>query len=490
MTPSKFYDRLVVREGKFMSNWMTDTNHLRSFLQDIEPQKMDNVVNTLFMQRKDYSQPLLSALEKKSTSTMLLTGASDSWTWKFQKPMTPPETVENLEVGNATPGIGRQIFKIKTDRDWFTYGDVISPDRFSGKMCRVIPNGIQPDHGGYIYFLQLVTDNDTDYMPATYMDPGTQWEFVYSIYGEWNDTGTKVVHGGDITLMNTLAGEQRVEEGITDWADALTLTMSSVTFDDRGKPVTLKDPRWFKRAELAAWAKHRRQKENYLLFGALGNNLMSNTRYDVTSGMGFWQMAHLGNVHYYSNLTLRKLEESLGEMYYGRVPMEQRSTDLYTGEAGFILFSNAVEQKMNGLGGLIPLDKFITGSGMNMGFGYQFKSYIMPNGGVITLKHLKTLDDYCTKHERGAGRFSKMSATFLGMDVSPDATENVKIVKRSTRPDDYWYYIPGTSSPYGPQKGGIAASKKAGYEMIITSRIGLHMEDVTKSFILKPTFEY
>src|SRR6187397_1086042 len=119
MTPSKFYDRLVVREGKFMSNWMTDTNHLRSFLQDVEPQKMDNIVNTLFMQRKDYSQPLLSSLEKKSTSTMLLTGASDSWTWKFQKPMTPPETVENLEVGNATPGIGRQIFKIKTDRDWF-----------------------------------------------------------------------------------------------------------------------------------------------------------------------------------------------------------------------------------------------------------------------------------------------------------------------------------------------------------------------------------
>lgn len=473
-----------------MSNWMTDTNHLRSFLDDIEPQKMDNLINTLFTHRQDMSTPFLSDLEAKVGATMLLTGTSDAWSWKFKKPLVPAQVQENLEFGNATPGINKGVFKLKLDRDWFTYGDVISPDRYSGIFLRVIPDGIYPENGGFVYLVQLVTDSATAYCPAMYLEEGTQYEFVYSIYGEYNDQGTKVIHTGELEMMNSLAGELRTEQAITDWADALTLTVSSVIIDDRGKPVEVKDSRWFKRAELAAWAKHRRQKENYLVFGAPGSNLMSPSAYDVKSGMGLWHMLHLGNIQYYNSLTLSKLEEAIGEMYYGRVPMHQRNVVLYTGEAGFLLFSRAVELKLNGLGGLIPLDKFVSGSGMNMGLGYQFQSYTMPNGGTITLKHMKLLDSYTTKHERGSGRFSKMSATFIGMDMSHDASENVKIVKRATRTDDYWGYVQGTTGPYGPLKGGIGSHKRAGYEMWIQSRVGLHIEDVTKTFMLKPNFEF
>jgi len=487
---SNYYSGLVIKERPYMSNWMDDTNHLRSFLSDVQPQKMDNIINMLFTNRQDYSTAFLTDLESKPTSTMLLTGASDSWSWKFKKPMVPAQIVENLESGNQTPGVNRSTFKIKLDRDWFTYGDVITPDRFSGKSIRVVPDGIYPESGGFVYVVQLVTDSAADYFPVQFLDEGTQYEYLYSIYGEFNDQGTKVVHAGDLELMNSLAGELRTETAITDWADALTITMSSVIINEQGQPMEVKDSRWFKRSEMAAWAKHRRQKENYLVFGATGTNLTGPSAYDVKSGMGLWPMLHLGNVQYYNTLTLTRLEEAIGEMYYGRVPMEQRSITLYTGEAGFILFSKAVELKLNGLGGLIPLDKFVTGTGMNMGLGFQFRSYIMPNGGTITLKHMKLLDSYTTKSERGAGRFSKMSATFIGLDVSQDATENVKIVKRSTRPDDYWGYVAGTASPYGPVKGGLTSNKRAGYEMWIQSRIGLHIEDITKTFMLKPTFEF
>lgn len=491
MAASNHYSRLVVKERPYMSTWMTDTNHLRNYLQYVQPQQMDNLINELFIHRQDRTTPFLSDLEASSAKTMLLTGTSDSWEWKFKKPLVPAEVMERTEVGNSTPGRGKQPFTLIMDRDWFTYGDVISPDRFSGKAVRVIPDGVVSlPNGWWEYTVQLVTDDETAYFPVEYMEEGTQYEYLYSIYGEYNDQGTKVVHAGDMTLMNTLAGELRTEDAITDWADALTITLNSVTIDDRGKPITINDGSWFKRSEMAVWAKHRRQKENYVVFGMPGSNLMSPSRYDVTSGMGLWHMLHLGNVQYYSNLTLRKLEEPIGDMYYGRVAMENRNTVLYTGEAGFLLFSNAVEKKLNGLGGLIPLDKFVSGSGMNMGLGYQFKSYILPNGGTVTLKHLGLLDQFATKSERGTGRYSKMSATFLGMDMSPDNTENIKIVKRATRAEDYWGYVPGTASPMGPMKGGMSASKKAGYEMWVYSRLGFHMQDVTKSFILKPTFEF
>lgn len=490
MGASNHYSALVVKERNYMSNWMDDTNHLRSYLSEIEPQKMDNMVNMLFTHRQDMSTAFLSDLEAKSATTMLLTGASDSWSWKFKKPLTPATVVENLETGNSTPGINKGTFKIKLSKDWFTYGDVISPDRFSGKAVRVVPDGIIPEAGGFVYIVQLVTDNRADYFPATYLDEGTEYEYLYSIYGEYNDQGTKVVHAGDLELTNSLAGELRTELAITDWADALTITVSSVIIDEKGNPKEVTDTRWFKRAETAAWAKHRRQKENYIVFGAPGTNLTGPSAYDVKSGMGLWHMLHLGSVEYYNTLTITRLEEAIGGMYYGRVPMNQRNVVLYTGEAGFILFSRAVELKLNGLGGLIPLDKFVTGSGMNMGFGYQFRSYEMPNGGTITLKHMKLLDSFTTKHERGSGRFSKMSATFIGLDMSYDSTENVQIVKRSTRADDYWGYVPGTCGPYGPTKGGLGANKRAGYEMWIQSRLGLHIEDVTKTFMLKPTFEF
>jgi len=487
---SNYYSGLVVKERPYMSNWMDDTNHLRTFLSDIQPQKMDNLVNTLFTHRQDMSTAFLSDLEAKSMTTKLLTGESDSWSWKFKKPLIPAQVVENLETGNATPGINRLTFKLKLDRDWFTYGDVITPDRFSGKSVRVVPDGIYPESGGFVYVVQLVSDNRADYFPVVYLDEGTQYEYLYSIYGEYNDMGTKVIHGGDMEMVNSLAGELRTETAITDWADALTITVSSVIIDADGQPVEVKDSRWFKRSEMAAWAKHRRQKENYIVFGAPGTNLNGPSAYDVKSGMGLWHMLHLGNVEYYNTLTMSRLEESIGKMYYGRVSMEQRNVVLYTGEAGFILFSRAVELKVNGLGGLIPLDKFIQGSGMNMSFGYQFRAYTMPNGGTITLKHMKLLDTYTTKHERGAGRFSKMSATFIGLDMSMDSTENVKIVKRSTRADDYWGYVVGTCGPFGPSKGGLGANKRAGYEMWISSRIGIDINDITKCFMLKPTFEF
>lgn len=487
---SQYYNKLVVQETPYSSEWMMDTNHLRQYLGDVQPQQMDTYINSLFMNRKDYSAPFMSALEMKASTTMLLTGTSDTWSWDFDKPIIPAEVVENLEVGNNTPGQGKEPFKIKLDRDWFTYGDVITADRFSGKQIRVIPDGIQRVSDGWIYTVQLVTDDALDYYPAVFLERGQQYRKLYSIYGEFNDQGTKVLHAGKLKMMNGLAGEIRTDFSITDWADALTLTVSNVSFDKNGKPVKVNDARWFKRAEMAAWAQHRRMKEDYLVFGNAGSNLQSPSGYDVTTSMGLWQMLHLGNLNYYSNLTLKKLTESIGDMLYGRTSVEQRNVELYTGEAGMLLFSDAVQRGLWGLGGLIPLEKFIDGRGMNMSFGYQFKAYTMPNGGTITLKHLKTLDSHDTKAERGSGRFSRLSSTFIGLDMSPDATDNIKVVKRNTRQDDYWGYIPGTAGPYGPIKGGISASKKAGYDMWIYSRLGLHIEDITKTFILKPTFDY
>jgi hypothetical protein len=487
--PSNYYNRLVVQETPYMSNWMTDTNHLRAYLGNVEPQKVDNLMNTLFMNRRDYSTPLLAALEKPAT-TMLLDGVSDNWTWDADKQFTPAKVVENLESGNNTPGINKEPFRIKLDRNWFTDGDVLTADAFSGRNVRVIDNGVTQSTDGWIYTVQLVTEDATEYFPAAYLAEGQEFKKLYSIYGELNDKGSKVIHAGKMKMMNGLGGEIRTDLGISDWADALTIQVSSVTFDRSGKPVRVNDSRWFKRDELAAWEQHRRMKENYLFFGTAGTNLSGASGYDVRSSMGMWQMLHLGNVNYYSQLSTRVLQESIGDMFYQRVPAELRNVELYTGEAGFTLFHEAVTRNLNGLGGLIPLEKFIDGRGMDMTFGYQFKAYRMLNGGTITLKHLKTLDDYDTKAERGNGKFGRMSATFLGLDMSPDGTENCKIVKRNTRQEDYWGYIPGTASPFGPVKGGMSATKKAGYDMWINSRVGFHMQDVTKSFILKPTFEF
>jgi hypothetical protein len=488
--PSQYYQRMVVQETPYMSNWMTDTNHLRQYLSaDIQPQMIDRMVNKLFIQRQSNPTPLLTALESRSETTMLLTGESDSWQWEMDRQVVPAEIVANLESGNSTPGRNKEPFRLVVDRPWFSDGDVIACDAFSGKQIRVVDNGVQVTPGGVILTVQLVTDDASEFYPPEFLEVGQQYRQLYFIGGEYNDKGSKPIHAGKMRLMNSLGGEIRTELGITDWADALTLTVSSVTFDQNGKPVKVNDARWFKRAELAAWEKHRRMKENYLMFGVAGSNLSAASAYDVKTSMGLWQMLHLGNVNYFSDLSMDVMEESIGDLFYNRVDASQRNVELWTGEAGFKLFSSAVAQKMFGLGALIPAEKFIDGRGMNMGFGYQFKSYEMVNGGRITLKHLPALDAYNTKAERGKGRYSRQSATFIGLDMSPDGIENVKVVKRSTRQDDYWGYLPGTCTPYGPTKGGISVNKKAGYEMWINSRVGLHMADVTKSFILKPTFE-
>lgn len=492
MANTKYYQKLVVDESPFMSNWMDDTNHIRTYLHDVEPQKMDNIVNMLFTQRQDFETPLLSSLEGKASSTMLLDKESDSWSWDFAKNIPPAIVLENKMAGatESTIGKDRSLVILKFDSERFTYGDVICCNRFQNKKLRVVPDGITREGAGWVYRMQLLSTTATDFYPAAFCEEGQEYIKLYSMYGEFNDQGSKVAHGGKMKMMNSLAGEIRTETAITDWADAMTITLSSVLVDASGKLVEVTDSKWFKRSEMAAWSEHRRMKENYLMFGSQANNLQSPSAYDVTSGMGCWDMLHLGNVNYFNQFSMKSLTEPIGDMYYGRVAGANRDVDLYTGEAGFNLFSDAVANKINGLGGLIPLDKFVTGSGMNMGFGYQFQAYSMPNGGTIRLKHLKTLDSWTTKSERGSGKYSRQSATFIGMDMSKDNRQNMKIVKRSTRAEDYWGYVVGTCGPDGPLKGGMSGTKKAGYEMWINSRIGLHIEDITKTFILKPTFEY
>jgi hypothetical protein len=157
--PSQYYQRMVVQETPYMSNYMTDSNHLRQYLSaDIQPQMIDRMVNKLFIQRQSNATPLLTALESRSETTMLLTGESDSWQWEMDRQVVPAEVVANLESGNNTPGLNKEPFRIVVDRPWFSDGEVIACDAFSGKQVRIVDNGINITPGGVILTVQLVTD--------------------------------------------------------------------------------------------------------------------------------------------------------------------------------------------------------------------------------------------------------------------------------------------------------------------------------------------
>ena len=182
--------KLVTMTRPWHANF-TEMNHLGSAFM-AEPHKFDSVLTRVFTASRLADNPL-TAMTKGMGKTSEI--ESFEWEWELMGSSSRPLVViENWEsgataaAGNTTnPGIAGTEFRLKVDEDWWKPGDVVTPDK--KYLCRVQRDPV-PDGDGYIYFLRLVTDDNSLFLDPDYMKVGTQWTKYFSIYEE---VATKVV---------------------------------------------------------------------------------------------------------------------------------------------------------------------------------------------------------------------------------------------------------------------------------------------------------
>ncbi|NDB87300.1 MAG: hypothetical protein EB127_32150, partial [Alphaproteobacteria bacterium] len=322
----------------------------------------------------------------------------------------------------------------------------------------------------------LVTDSPSDFYDPNLLIAGSEYVAVNGLYSEQSSQATNLHFSGNIELQASLPDMLRLQHKVTGYVDDRVLTFSQVEIDNEtGKPIRLVDKKWISRAEILFWMEMDRQKDDFMFYGRGASGLDGEKGYKTRSHYGFKQQLEWGNVEKYSNFSEKLLKEYLMDLFIGRVAPENRNVTLLTGEYGMMLFDEAFKRSTGQF--IMPADKVISGSGMDMGYGYQFKRYNLVNGGVVTLKRLPYADVNVTNTMRSAKTgIPKESATFYILDLSGENQDNIWMVKHK-QSLKYGYKI-GTSAPW-ELKGGIISDLEDAYTLVARDRCGIFIRDVS-----------
>ena len=489
--------------GKF-----TSEAHLHTFWQQ-NPMAYDRMIN-MYIQQELYSDDLSQIISK--STPFYIEGTSDSFTYDINKRVQFPKIIQNLADNLAKPGIDGQEFELVFDKNVFTISDIITSNkREQNQQLQVVSEG-KNYGGGFLYRLRVHSQTPaTDFIAQKWLAVNTEYYKIGNIMGEFSTNFSGLSRINDkLKVMQTLGEEFGIEHHITDWADSRTLkapmgadgTPLDLTYFATGDPlngkVNLNTIKWLPTVELMARAEMKRMKTNKLLWqrGGVYKDVNGNI---VPCGSGVWEQLHKGHVVEYNRgeFSIQLLRNVFGDLFYRRTPMKMRKVVLFTNEAGMNVFNEAAKRDAhsNGLT-IVPNDgnKILTGSGTSLTMSYIFDSVVTRETGQIEVKHLMELDLPQTNTEFGQNKLS--TPIFLVFDLSTmsDGTvaNNIREVRSKARPSMRWGYVDGAVHHLGfaASQGMSSANTNPWYDLWFKDRVGVFIEDVTRTVIIKEIPQY
>ena len=472
--------KLITKQMNRLAN-MTERNHLGMNLH-LKPHLMEGVMNQLFTSRV-YAKNPLSAMLMGNKGTDITINGTD-WEWRLKGANKQPLVIiEDVTGGATTAGQYNTKFKIKLNENWFSYGDVLNPGSDNKKyQVRVAKNPVA-DGDGYIYEVEMMTKDQTAFIPAKYLAVGQQWFKLFSQYGEGSKQGGSIQFGQDIALKNSMS-LFRKQYSITDYAATEVLAVG--VLGSNGKSYTS----WMQYAEVEYWKQWYEELEAAMWYTRSTDVVLDNTGRPVQSGPGIQEQLEDGHQATYSVLTATLIEEFLMDIFYGRVaPGQGRSVKAFTGEYGMIQFHRAVQDWMNKSGFIKSVDvtqapllqKTSSPYHKNaLAAGYQIVKYMMANGSELELIHNPLYDsrDYNSEIDPVTG-YPVASQRFTFIDFSGDGESNIKLMNKEK--GYHFWYVQGGIGPLGPLNGGLGANGDLSYEMHVAKSCGVHIGDVSKT---------
>lgn len=535
MAINTFNNSLVVSQSEFKTSKYTDQNTIFQWY------KRDTFTNykgmlALWNQRKLVNTPLLNMTELKN-NVVYVNGAEGKFSYSVPYEIGLPVIVENVIPGVEFPGIDGQKFLIKLSEDCYTSTDVITYDYRDGVQLYIDPMGVggtgvngKEDNGGYLYSVQVVSfDRKNSYFPPEFLAPGTQFMKISNVTGEYETNKSSFsTRFGSFKLENQIGGGRSVYHWITAYADMLNVvdpsmkwisnqygdlnnsksTMVMYNLDEKGQPVkgSLK---WMYMVEAMLWAEMKKMEEQDLMWSN-GGFVEGSGRTQVRVGMGLYEQMRNGTRVKYTNLTKALLDGVFGQLFYGsNIPVERRRTKVQCGTGAMIEISKLCENEFAKTPFLVNAKDIglITGSRMNLGFGYRFTSMEFPTAGLVEFVynpafdnqynrtadgligeypiHSYTLAIFDVTDERETNAASKMDTSFRYEDGF-NTGANVTLVKPEGMDGIVWGYELGTHAPKGMTSGPIySSSQRDGYAIWMKSISSIWLKDASRSVLLE-----
>lgn len=443
---------------------LVDSNKLSSaFLT--EPEVVNKTLSFIFGYK--YNNPL--ALLTGGIGKTLYVNNSE-FRWHLIGDLERPTViVENLETGNATPGIGGSSFQVKLAEDQFVSGEVLIPDDREFPVI-VLGDPVQ-DGDGFIYTLQLLDGkiNTTKFIPPALLAAGKEFSKDFSAYEEGSNRSGITTYNSPFQMFNRLSIHRKHYE-LTGSAASDVMIIELKTED--GKSSFL----WENYAEWTFLQQWYREIDRALVYNKFGVAPGENGRPTLT-GAGLREQISPANKREYTVLTESVIREFLMDLSYNVIDQPKRKFVALCGEGFMDMFDRAMKDVARGW--QLMDTKFITGSGQELSLGGQFTTYQGLNGTEVTLMHYPVYDDPVHNrqlHPLTLRPLESYRATFIEYGQY-DGAANIQKVAKQGREQLMWYNG-GSMSPAGGNTSATKfGSKYDGYQVEVLSEVGIMLKN-------------
>jgi hypothetical protein len=482
---------------------LTDTNHLESF-HTTDPADYDKKIISIYTQSSLYANDFLDMINK-STPFYIDTN-SDAWQWEVEVPYKFPKIIEvpTSTLNLTQPGIDGQEFQFVMDSAEFYQNMIITPHRIYGQQFAITKDP-QPYNAGFLYTATLVSNNPkVEFVDKMFLQPGIEFLLVNQSIGEFDEELPGLPRMAEkITMYESLGSAVGYKHTITGWADDRMLRnndgmpldlMVYINGKRNEKPVTRHDIRWEPFIEFWMRKAMLDLKVQKMIWGKPGIVKTRGSKQEVkkVSAGVYYRMRNNGNLVQYNRgeFSTNILRAVFGDLFYRRVDVKDRRVKIYTNEAGFDVFDQALKDDALNSGLTIIADtRFIQGAEQKLTLNYAFSSMVTRETGRIELVHLKELD--LPQNNLEFGQNKKSTPLFLVFDVSPEGDgslrNNIREVRMKGRPSMTWGYIDGRRHHLGAMRsqGHSSANMFDGYTIFMDDRYDVFIEDLSRCVVIE-----
>jgi hypothetical protein len=325
----------------------------------------------------------------------------------------------------------------------------------------------------FAYKVQLVTGDDTLFMPVEELAAGKRFS---SEYGLVEDTLSKEGNGmsfsSPMKMRNNLSmirKEAVIPGNMINKGKNMPLAYK---FQGMDKKV---HSRWISKMDWDMLKEFRRDRAR-LMYGGKStmksdgsSSMTGSSGYKIKAGYGLLEQIAPTNIFNYNNFTADYITDLAMSLSYGKLPEDQRNFKLVTGEYGAIQFHKAIEEKATSISYMRNNDR-VAYNGGKMSLGGQFVKYATVNGITFEIVIDPMKDDHIRNKERNSDGILKSSLEYELLDFGTSAGDP-NIQKVAIKGEEEWFnYIPGMRDPFSTDRSGGAqpkqvVSKVDGYEL-------------------------
>lgn len=526
-TPS-FNNGLFLRDNSYQASSHIDSYHLMNMLKDSEPTDMGPV--DIWAMSQKVEMPLYQMSSFGGKNVIEVDNVRGEYKWQTPVSQDIPYIVEDVEPSNTTKGIDGTSFKLKFNKREFGHGDIITYDKYNGvEMIVSAEDDILPIGDGYIYTMYLINNDSYKYLDNAFLKSGAKFFRKGSARGEYGERFSDITtKSGFREFFNYVGGaEAHVHYSISSRADMMikkglnadgTVPVTEIwrNFDKTLDPsissiediAEMKGKDYLKKAiangdlsrtfltklEAAHLTKLSNDIESYLMWGH-GGRVRQDGPDDLRLSVGLWKQldSSFKRVYNKSSFSLEMFRAELYNFYNGRIEFEgpdpKRKITVQVGLGGMRMVNEAIKREAasqnftlnageggNGIGA-------IRGTGMNLGYGYAYTSYVIPFLANIEFVINPAFDNVHTNDIENPiiDGHPLSSYSFIIFDVTDNTQDNIYLLKLKWDNELKWWYQNGTMDYMGRTKGFQSSGQFNGYKVYMTQVMpAIWVKDPTK----------